>query len=95
MCYQLTDDALDSLSSCYTLRYLDVSGCEKMTLDQVRYVQQKIPRLLNFHHRGIKEKSMDELEIEEPPSKPVVRIPPPPPLFPKHKKKGSWRLLNR
>lgn len=87
MCTKLTNDALDSLSSCHTLRYLDVSGCEKMTLDQIRYVQQKIPRLLNFHYRGIKEKNSDENELEELPPKPVVRIPPPPPLFSKKKKK--------
>ncbi|XP_069181420.1 F-box/LRR-repeat protein 2 isoform X2 [Procambarus clarkii] len=89
MCVKLTDDALDSLSNCCTLRYLDVSGCEKMTLEQVRFVQTKIPRLLNLHHRGVREMNPDPMAMEKLSSKATVRIPPAPPLFSKLKKKGS------
>ncbi|XP_042205552.1 dynein regulatory complex subunit 6-like isoform X3 [Homarus americanus] len=91
MCVQLTDDALDSLSNCHTLQYLDVSGCDRMSLEQVRFVQGKIPRLLNFHHRGVREKGPSEMHMEELPSKFTVQIPPPPPLFSKLKRKGARR----
>ncbi|XP_053643192.1 F-box/LRR-repeat protein 2 isoform X2 [Cherax quadricarinatus] len=89
MCVKLTDDALDSLSNCHTLQYLDVSGCEKMSLEQVRYVQMKIPRLLNLHHRGVTEKTTNGSETEKFPPKATVKIPSPPPLFSKLKKKVS------
>ncbi|KAG0728896.1 F-box/LRR-repeat protein 2 [Chionoecetes opilio] len=59
-CAKLTDDALDSLSNCLTLQYLDVSNCFKMSLEKVRLVQERNPRLLNLHHRGIKERVPEE-----------------------------------
>ncbi|XP_045127178.1 F-box/LRR-repeat protein 14-like isoform X3 [Portunus trituberculatus] len=59
-CTKLTDDALDSLSSCLTLQYLDVSNCFRMSLEMVRVVQERNPRLLNLHYRGIKEKIPEE-----------------------------------
>lgn len=90
-CIKLTDDALDSLSNCCTLQYLDVSGCEKMSLEQVRYVQKKIPRLLNLHHRGVKERNPSGNEMDELPPMTTDHIPPPPPPFSKLKKKASRR----
>ncbi|XP_063589996.1 F-box/LRR-repeat protein fbxl-1-like isoform X2 [Penaeus indicus] len=85
-CFKLTDDALDSLSNCTTLQYLDVSGCEKMSLEQVRLVQERIPRLHNLHHRGVKEKNTPEEDPKDWPSQ-SAKIPPPPPLLSKLKKK--------
>ncbi|XP_071529960.1 uncharacterized protein [Panulirus ornatus] len=90
-CIKLTDDALDSLSNCYTLQYLDVSGCEKMSLEQVRYVQKKIPRLLNLHHRGVKEKNPAGDKMDELPSTTTINIPSPPPMLSKLKKRASRR----
>ncbi|XP_076047587.1 uncharacterized protein LOC143029082 isoform X2 [Oratosquilla oratoria] len=53
-CVLLTNDALDSLGSgCPGLHYLDVSGCTNMTLEEVFRLQQRLPRLVNLHHRGI------------------------------------------
>ncbi|XP_042861938.1 F-box/LRR-repeat protein fbxl-1-like isoform X2 [Penaeus japonicus] len=89
-CFKLTDDALDSLSNCSTLQYLDVSGCEKMSLEQVRVVQQRIPRLHNFHHRGVKEKNPTEEDPKDWAS-PDAKIPPPPPILSKLKKKVMRR----
>uniref|UniRef100_A0A0P4VX65 F-box domain-containing protein n=1 Tax=Scylla olivacea TaxID=85551 RepID=A0A0P4VX65_SCYOL len=91
-CTKLTDDALDSLSSCLTLQYLDVSNCFRMSLEKVRVVQERNPRLLNLHYRGIKEKIPEEqlgeeLHARRSPS----RIPPPPPLLSKLKKKALRR----
>ncbi|XP_047498106.1 dynein regulatory complex subunit 6-like isoform X1 [Penaeus chinensis] len=85
-CFKLTDDALDSLSNCTTLQYLDVSGCEKMSLEQVRLVQERIPRLHNLHHRGVKEKNPPDEDPKDWPSQ-SGKIPPPPPLLSKLKKK--------
>lgn len=85
-CINLTDDSLDSLSSCHTLRYLDVSGCDKMSLEQVRYVQEKIPLLRNFHYRGVKERQQQNTLSSWFPNA-AVKIPPPPPLLLKFKKK--------
>ncbi|XP_068241936.1 F-box/LRR-repeat protein 2-like isoform X4 [Palaemon carinicauda] len=82
-CYQLTDDALDCLSNSHTLRYLDVSGCIKMSLQEVRHVQNKIPLLRNFHYRGVRERNPNDAEEE---SWPVADIPPPPPFLSKPKK---------
>lgn len=85
-CCKLTDDALDSLSNCLTLQYLDVSNCFKMSLEKVRMVQERNPRLLNLHYRGIKERVPDEC-LGELPCVSAPRIPPPPPFFSKLKKK--------
>lgn len=85
-CTKLTDDALDSLSSCLTLQYLDVSNCFRMSLEKVRVVQAKNPRLFNLHYRGIKEKDLDNC-LGELPRLPAPRIPPPPPLFKLRKKR--------
>lgn len=93
-CTKLTDDALDSLSSCLTLQYLDVSNCFRMSLEKVRVVQERNPRLLNLHYRGIKEKVPEEEpgEKEKPRArKSPSRIPPPPPLLSKLKKKALRR----
>ncbi|KAL7635630.1 UNVERIFIED_CONTAM: hypothetical protein RMT77_013447 [Armadillidium vulgare] len=67
-CIFLTNDALDSLSSCRCLTYLDVSWCIKMTLEKVKVLKRRIPKLLNLHHRGIKsqrdEGKDDDDEVE-------------------------------
>ncbi|KAK3882857.1 hypothetical protein Pcinc_012790 [Petrolisthes cinctipes] len=52
-CVRLTDDALDSLGACRTLRYLDVSGCRRMTVAAVRRMQEQVPLLLNLHYRAL------------------------------------------
>lgn len=89
-CYQLTDESLDSLSNCHTLRYLDVSGCTKMSLGQVRQVQKKIPLLRNFHYRGVEERGPKDAAEE---IWSIADIPPPPPILPKPKKNVRRRHL--
>ncbi|CAL4123154.1 unnamed protein product [Meganyctiphanes norvegica] len=78
-CILLTNDALDSLGICHNLRYLDVSGCKKMTLEEVKKLEARIPLLHNLHHRFITYADQIEENSATPPA--------PPPLLKKLKNK--------